>query len=480
MQHSKQDAREARWNEPGAILLRNLRVIDPAGGARGQQNLLLRDGVLEAMGPQLAAEGVPSLDLEGSCVMPGLFDMHVHLREPGGEEAETIASGALAAARGGFTGLACMPNSAVRIDQRSVVEFVQQRARLACGTAVHPVAGITKNLEGQALTEMWELREAGAVAVSDDGFPVDSSEVMRRGMEYAHMVGLPVLGHCEDRALKAKGVMHEGYWSTVLGLRGIPAACEIIGIERDLALAELTGAPFHVCHVSTKGGVESVRRAKAKGLRVTAETAPHYLTLTDECLRTYDSSFKMNPPLRTWDDVRAVRAAVIDGIIDAIATDHAPHTPLAKDGELDQAPFGVIGLETSLGVTLKALLHEEGVSAETVVERMAVAPRRILGLPGGSLELGRPADLTIVDLDAEWMVDPVNFASLSRNCPFAGWKLRGKVLFTAAAGRVTHSLLERPETPSGSRDEARPRPRAAAAAVRHANAGRVAVQKGRD
>ncbi|MFN8548854.1 MAG: dihydroorotase [Candidatus Eisenbacteria bacterium] len=425
-----------------SLLLRNVRVVDPEGKENGTRDLLVREGVLERIGARLEAPGVNQVDLDGCAVMPGLFDMHVHLREPGGEDAETIATGAAAAARGGFTGVACMPNSAVRIDQRAVIDLVLGRAREACGTAIHPVAAITKNLEGQQLTEMMELKEAGAVAVSDDGFPVDSSEVMRRGMEYARMCGLTVLGHCEDRALKGKGVMHEGYWSTALGLRGIPAACEEIGIARDLALAALTGARFHVCHVSTVRGVTLVREAKARGLNVTAETAPHYLTLTDECLRTYDSSFKMNPPLRTWDDVQALRAAVRDGTIDAIATDHAPHTPLSKDGELDLAPFGVIGLETSLGVTLKALVHEEGMSLEDLVRRMAVAPRRILGLPGGTLEIGKPADLTIVSLDEEWMVDPNRFASLGRNCPFAGWKLRGKVLLTLAQGRTTHLAAE--------------------------------------
>ncbi len=444
MSESGANGRGTRGVDEGrlTLLLRNLRVVDPAGGESGTKDLLLRDGVIERIGPRIDAAGATSIDLDGAAVLPGLFDMHVHLREPGGEDAETIASGALAAARGGFTGLACMPNSLVRIDQRAVIDLVSNRAREACGTAVHPVAAVTKNLEGQQLTEMMELKEAGAVAVSDDGFPVDSSEVMRRGMEYARMCGLPVLGHCEDRALKGKGVMHEGYWSTVLGLRGIPAACEEIGIARDLALAALTGVRFHVCHVSTRRGAELVRQAKARGLHVTAETAPHYLTLTDECLRTYDSSFKMNPPLRTWDDVQALRAAVLDGTIDAIATDHAPHTPLSKDGELDLAPFGVIGLETSFGVAMKALVHEEGMSLEDLVDRMAVAPRRILGLGGGKLEVGKPADLTVVSLDEEWMVDPRDFASLGRNCPFAGWKLRGRVLLTIAEGRTTHSAAE--------------------------------------
>ncbi len=430
------------WNRAGSILLRNLRVVDPGNERRGLCDLWIKDGILEAMAPGLpAVEGAAEADLEGGVVMPGLFDMHVHLREPGGEEAETIASGALAAARGAFTGVACMPNTPSRIDTRSVVDLVLARAREACGTAVHPVAAMTRRLEGKEITEMIELKEAGAVAVSDDGFPVDDSEVCRRGMEYARMAGLPVLSHCEDRSLKGRGVMHEGYWSTVLGLRGIPAASEEIGVARDLFLAEMTGCTLHLCHLSTRGSVELLRRAREKGIRVTAETAPHYLTLTDESLRSYDSSFKMNPPLRTAADVAAVRRAVKEGLIDALATDHAPHATADKDVELDQAPFGVIGLETAFGVSYRALVEEEGMKLEDLVERMSVAPRRILGLPGSRLEIGRPADLAAVDLEWEWTVDPARFASLSRNTPFAGWTLKGKVLLTIASGKVTHAAV---------------------------------------
>jgi dihydroorotase len=432
------------WNALESVLLRNLRVADPADPKRGTCDLWIRRGVLEAMAPGLPAEGAISLDFGGAVVMPGLFDMHVHFREPGGEESETITSGALAAARGGFTGVACMPNTPVRIDGRPVVDLIHARARAACGTRVHPVGAMTRNLEGKELTEMAELKEAGAVAVSDDGNPVESSEVMRRAMEYARMCDLPVLSHCEERALRGNGVMHEGYWSTVLGLRGIPAACEEIAVARDIALSELTGARLHLCHLSTRGSVELLRRAKEKGLPVTAEAAPHHFALDHGHLRTYDSSFKMNPPLRTEEDVAAIRAAVKSGLIDAIATDHAPHAPVLKDGELDQAPFGSIGLETSFGVSHKCLVEEEGMKLEDLVERMAVAPRRILGLPGGRLELGRPADLTILDLAWQWTVDPSVFASLSRNCPFVGWTLKGKVLLTVAEGKVTHAAVSPP------------------------------------
>jgi dihydroorotase len=434
----------AGWGTLESVLLQNLRVVDPAGENRGTCDLWIRRGVLEAMAPGLPGNGSPSIDFGGALVMPGLFDMHVHFREPGGEESETIASGALAAARGGFTGVACMPNTPVRIDGRSVIELIRARAHEACGTRVYTVGAMTRNLEGKDLTEMAELREAGAVAVSDDGHPVESSEVMRRGMEYARMCGLPVLSHCEERSLRGNGVMHEGYWSTVLGLRGIPSACEEIGVARDLALCELTGARLHLCHLSTRGSVELLRRAKEKGLPVTAEAAPHHLALDHGSLRGYDSSFKMNPPLRTAEDVAALRAAVKSGLVDAIASDHAPHAPVLKEGELDQAPFGAIGLETSFGVSHRALVEESGMRLEELVERMAVAPRRILGLPGGRLELGRPADLTILDSAWQWTVDPSSFASLSRNCPFAGWTLAGKVLLTVAEGIVTHAAVAPP------------------------------------
>jgi dihydroorotase len=434
----------AGWRALDSVLLRNLRVMDPAGEKRGTCDLWIRHGILEAMAPELSADGVPSVDFGGAVVMPGLFDMHVHFREPGGEDSETIASGALAAARGGFTGVACMPNTPVRIDERSVIELIHARAREACGTRVYPVGAMTRNLEGKVLTEMAELREAGAVAVSDDGHPVESSEVMRRGMEYARMCGLPVLSHSEERSLRGHGVMHEGYWSTVLGLRGIPAAGEEIGVARDLALCELTGARLHLCHLSTRGSVELLRRAKEKGLPVTAEASPHHLALDHGGLRTYDSSFKMNPPLRTEEDVAALRAAVKSGLVDAIATDHAPHAPVLKDGELDQAPFGAIGLETSFGVCYRALVEEVGMELEDLVERMAVAPRRILDVSGGRLELGKPADLAVFDLAWQWTVDPTAFASLSRNCPFAGWTLKGKVLLTVAGGKVTHAAVTSP------------------------------------
>lgn len=446
------DAPLSRGGRLESALLRNGRIVDPASDRDGIGDVWIEDGRIRAIGRSLQVEARRVVDLGGAVVMPGLFDMHVHFREPGGEESETIATGALAAARGGFTGVACMPNTAVRIDTRAVVDLVRDRAGEACGTAVHPVCAMTLGLKGERLTEMAELREAGAVAVSDDGFPVDSTELFRRGMEYAAMYSLPVLSHCEDSFLKGSGVMHEGYWSTVLGLRGIPSACEEIGVSRDVRIARMTRGRLHVCHVSARGSLEFIRRAKEDGIAVTAETAPHYLVLTDESLSSYDSSFKMNPPLRTAEDRQALREAVADGTIDVIATDHAPHAPVKKDVEIDQAPFGVIGLETSLGVTYRAMVEEYGLPLSRLVDRMAVRPRRILALPGGQLREGEWADLTVVDFEQRWTVDPSTFASMSRNCPFAGWDLPGKVMLTVAGGRVTHETLgwgtvSRPSTP---------------------------------
>ncbi len=435
-----------RWRRAHTILLRNVVPADPGADDRGSCDLRIEGGILTEIAPNLSGDSDLTADFSGSTVLPGLFDMHVHLREPGGEESETILTGALAAARGGFTGVACMPNTKIRIDTRAVIDFVHSRAREACGTKIHPVAAMTMNLEGKHLAEMAELKESGAVAVSDDGLPVSNSEVCRRAMEYARMCGLPVLAHCEDLDLRGKGVMHEGYWSSILGLRGIPAAAEEIGVARDLALAELTGCRLHLCHVSTAGSVQLLRRAREKGLPVTAETAPHYLCLTDENLRGFDSSFKMNPPLRGPGDVEAVREAVLDGTIDCIATDHAPHAHVLKDVELDQAPFGVIGLETSFGVCHKVLVEQSGMPLSTLVDRMSIAPRRVLGLAGGRLQIGKPADLTVIDLNWEWTVESSHFASLGRNCPFQAWTLKGKVLLTIADGTVTHAAV----SPSGS------------------------------
>ena len=423
----------------GRLVLRGVRVVDPESGTDGRRDVLIEDGDLLGMEPSMPA-GVDARECrsEGWILAPGLQDMHVHFREPGGEDAETIMSGARAAARGGFSRVLTMPNTSPPIDDRSSVELVLQRGREACGTVVVPACAITKGLGGKELTEMFELRDAGALAVTDDGLPVDSPEVMRRAMEYARSADLLVISHCEDRALKGGGVMNEGYWSSVLGLRGIPAASETIAIARDLDLCRLTGARLHVAHLSTAGGVGLVRRAKAEGLPVTAETAPHYLALTEESVKGYDARFKMNPPLRGADDRAALKEGLRDGTIDVIATDHAPHAVEKKEVEFDQAPFGVIGLETSFAVCMAELLETKVFDWPALIHAMSSRTASILGWGGGRLVPGRPSDLVLIDPSASWTVRAEAFASRSRNCPFEGQTLRGRILLTTASGRVTH------------------------------------------
>jgi dihydroorotase len=427
----------------GRLVLRGVRVVDPESGTDGRRDALLDEGKILGMEPSLPA-GVDAREChaDGWILAPGLQDMHVHFREPGGEDAETIASGARAAARGGFSRVLAMPNTSPPIDDRSAVELVIQRGREACGTIVVPASAITKGLAGKELTEMFEVREAGALAVTDDGLPVDSPEVMRRAMEYARMADLLVISHCEDRSLKGMGVMNEGYWSSVLGLRGIPAASETVAIARDLDLCRLTGARLHIAHVSTSRGVDLVRHAKAEGLPVTAETAPHYLAITDEALKSYDARFKMNPPLRGAGDRAALKEGVRDGTIDVIATDHAPHPAERKEVEFDQAPFGVIGLETSLAVCIAELLDSKVLDWPALIHAMSSRTASILGWGGGRLAVEQPSDLVLIDPSAVWTVRGEAFASLSRNCPFEGQAVKGRVLLTVAGGRVTHVAPE--------------------------------------
>ncbi|MBM3286809.1 MAG: dihydroorotase [Candidatus Eisenbacteria bacterium] len=421
------------------FVLRGVRLIDPESGTDARRDVLIGSGVVEGVEPSLPA-GVDAREYKADrwILAPGLQDMHVHLREPGGEDAETIASGALAAARGGFTRVLTMPNTTPPIDDRSAVELILRRGREACGTGVSPAGAITKGLGGKELTEMIEMREAGAIAVTDDGRPVESSDLMRMAMEYAIDAEMLVISHCEDRSLQGAGVMHEGYWSTVLGLPGIPAAAETVAIARDIALCRLTGSRLHVAHVSTAGGVDLIRRAKAEGLPVTAETAPHYLALTDEAVKSYDGCFKMNPPLRGEKDRTTLKDGLRDGTIDVIATDHAPHPAERKEVEFDRAPFGVIGLETSLQVCIAELVEPGILDWSGLVHAMSSRPASILGWGGGRLTLGRPADITLIDPSAIVTVRAEEFASLSRNCPFIGRTLRGKVLMTMAEGRMTH------------------------------------------
>ena len=435
------------------IILDSGRVIDPASKVDGTRTVVIEgERVKEVREPPATpAEKLVHqvVDCRGLWILPGLVDLHVHLREPGDEGKETIATGARAAAAGGVTTVVAMPNTKPVCDSASVARFVQARAREAGFARVLPAGSITRGSNGQALADMAELKEAGCVCVTDDGLPVMSAGVMRRALEYARDLDLPVMVHAEDLTLSAEGCMNEGPVATRLGLPGIPAAAEVAMVERDLLLAEMTGAHLHVAHVSAAGSVRAIRQAKARGVRVTAEASPHHFTLTDEAVagvpaalgpavESYDTHAKMNPPLRAESDRQAIVGALNDGVIDAIATDHAPHGPLDKQVEFIQALNGIVGLETSLALTL-ALVRAGGLPLARAVERLTAGPARAFGLPYGTLASGAPADAVVVDPEREWKVDPLRFFSKSRNSPFTGWTLRGRVLRTYVAGKLVHS-----------------------------------------
>jgi len=426
------------------ILIRGGRVIDPGQGLDDLREVLIEDGRVKDLtvpGQEGGfAAGSLVIKAQGLIVTPGLIDMHVHLREPGEEYKETISSGAAAAAAGGFTAVAAMPNTNPINDNRSVTEFILSQAREAGSARVWPIAAMTKGSLGQELCEYGDLAEAGAVAVSDDGRPVSNAQMMRRVLEYTKVFDLRAISHAEELALSAGGAMNEGVTSTGLGLTGIPAAAEETAIFREVCLAGLTGAPVHIAHVSTAGSVDIIRQAKAGGIPVTAETAPHYFSLTEEAVRGYRTEAKMNPPLRTRRDLMAVRAGLADGTIDAIASDHAPHSVLEKEIEFDQAAFGVVGLETSLPLALN--LFREGIlSLAQIVTVLSLNPAKILGVPGGSLGRGQDADVTIIDLDRQWKVEASRFKSKGRNTPFEGLAMTGQAVLTMVQGLVIHNLL---------------------------------------
>jgi dihydroorotase len=418
-----------------SILLQNGRVIDPSQSMDRVTNLLVVDGRVAAYDAQPGGEQT-IIDVSGKIVSPGLIDMHVHLREPGREEDETIETGTASALAGGFTSIACMPNTDPPIDSQGVVEFIRGQAVRVDHCNVFVVACVSKGREGKELSEIGQLVKAGAVAFSDDGSPVSNPELMRRAFEYCLMFDKPVLNHAEVRELTEQGVMHEGLISLGLGLSGMPAAAEDVMTSRDIALAEATGGKYHLMHVSTAGSVDIVRRAKRRDVRVTTEVAPHHFTLSDECLRTFDSNYKMNPPLRGKEHVEAILAGLADGTIDCIASDHAPHAKEKKMQELDQAPFGIVGLETTLGLVVTKLILPGILDWPKAIRKLTINPAKVLGISKGTLQIGADADITVIDPTAKWTVDPSKFRSKSNNTPFAGMELTGRAEMVIVGGKV--------------------------------------------
>ena len=426
------------------LLVRRARIVDPSQELDEIGDLLLEDGIVKAIGARATAEDVDVdadvIDADGLVATPGLIDMHVHLREPGFEYKETVATGSRAAVAGGFTAVAAMANTDPPNDSAAVTEFILRKAAQANAARVYPIGTITKGMQGEQLSEMGEMVEAGVVAFSDDGLPVRDANVMRRAMEYATVFNVPIIEHCETPELHPKGVMNEGYWSTALGLFGIPRASEIISVDRNVVLAELTGARFHVAHLSTSGALQRVREAKARGLAVTCEVTPHHLVLTDESLRSYNTDAKMKPPLVTEEDRSALLEGLADKTVDAIATDHAPHHADEKREDFDHAPFGIVGLETAVSLCLDRLVKPGIISLSRMVELLSSGPARVLGVAGGTLQVGSPADVTLLDPTRQVRVDPESFHSRGKNTPFAGWELEGGPVTTIVGGRVAWTL----------------------------------------
>ncbi len=425
------------------ILIKGARVLDP-GSIDGQKDILIQDGLIHAIvdpgaespgvnGPE---PGLEVIDAGGMILVPGLIDIHVHLREPGQEYKETIETGLQAAARGGFTAVCSMPNTVPVNDNSQVTQFILQRARELGLSRVYPTGAITRGSKGQTLAEIYDMQQAGIVAVTDDGRPLENSNLMRRALEYCKGLDIPIFVHAEDMELVDGGSMNEGQTATFLGIKGIPNAAESIMVVRDIALSEMTGARVHFCHISTRESVEAIRKAKKRGVNVTCETAPHYFTLTDEDIKDYNANFKMNPPLRSEADRQAVIEGLVDGTIDLIASDHAPHSVVEKDVEFDRAAFGIVGLETSLPLSLK-LVQDKKLTMEALVDKMAKTPARIIKA-SNDIKQGNPADLTLIDPDDTYVIDPSTFKSRSRNTPFAGMKVRGSAFLTVVAGKIVY------------------------------------------
>jgi dihydroorotase len=418
------------------LLIKNGRVIDPASRHDGVADVWIEDGVIKGVGVNLTIAGAEVIDATGLIVAPGFIDMHVHLREPGFEHAETIESGSRAAAAGGFTSVCPMPNTKPVNDNATVTSYMIEKARRHAVVNVFPIGAITKGSAGEELAAIGSMKQAGAVAISDDGRPVMNARVMRRAMEFARSLGIPVINHCEDLHLSAGGDMHEGAESVRLGLRGIPGCSEDVMVARDILLAEVTGARYHVAHISSRHSVEMVQFAKTRGLAVTAEATPHHLALADRDMKPYDSNYKMKPPLRGSCDVAAVLDGIVNGAIDAIATDHAPHPGSEKMQEFESCPFGILGLETAIGVSLEQLVHPGKIDIGRLVELFTTGPARILGIDRGTLAQGVAADVTVFSADREWTYDVNKSFSKSRNSPFDGKTFKGGPVATVVAGEV--------------------------------------------
>lgn len=431
------------------LLISGGRIIDPASSFDGVGDVLVEDGVIAFCGERLPEEmksGEERLyDASGLVVTPGLIDMHVHLREPGQEYKETLETGGMAAAAGGFTSVVPMPNTVPAVDNRATVEYVVRRAKETSPVRVWPTVAATKGNANEEMSEIADCKAAGAIAVTDDAFPLQSAEMTRRVMEYCRTFDLPLLTHCEDKSMTKGAVMNEGLSATVLGLKGMPKAAEDLQVSRNIELAQMTGCRLHILHISSRRSIQMVREAKARGVRVSCETCPQYFSLDDAICLGYNTLAKCSPPIRTRDDIEAVKEGVADATIDAIATDHAPHAAHEKECEFQTAAFGMIGLETALGLTVSKLVDTGVISLSEAVRKMSTAPAEILGLPLGRLSVQSPADITVFDPSEEWTVDPELFQSKSRNTPFAGWRLRGRAVTTIVAGRVVYGEVRSAE-----------------------------------
>jgi dihydroorotase len=426
-------------------LITNGHIIDPANGINRVGDLYITDGKIDridfAAQARKHVDDLEIIDATGLVVTPGLIDIHVHLREPGQSAKETIATGTQAAAAGGFTTIVCMPNTSPSVDSPSVVSWIHEKAANEGVVNVYTTGAITKGLAGEELAPIGSMHKAGIVALTDDGNCVQNHELMRRALEYARMFNLPVMDHCQDYNLVGKGVMHEGYWSTVLGLPGWPSAGEEIIVQRNVLLAELSGTPIHCQHLSAAGSVRILRDARARGVKISGEICPHHIALTDESIQGFDTNFKMNPPLRAQSDVDALIAGVADGTITILASDHAPHCNYEKEVEFDFAPFGILGLETELGLFIDILIHKKkAIDIARLVELYTINPARLLNLDRGTLSAGAIADVTLIDPDLEWTVDKATSVSRSRNTPFHGWDLKGRAVRTIVAGKTVWSL----------------------------------------